>query len=154
MKAKGIQKAKRTVSTKEDLIQLCIADNIQFDFSDNVKDAQSHGNKKQHQQARIRKLTAENAAAALDSSQLIEGSSELDAPNSSVAMADAAVRAARGSAPQLAADVIKDIMQLPAPEMQNLQAWLSSHLASPLHQQQQQQSAAAPPGNVAGRPGV
>jgi hypothetical protein len=165
MKAKGIQKAKRTVSTKEDLIQLCIADNIQFDFSEHVKDAQSHGNKKQHQQARIKKLAEENAA--IMHSPQADGSSEPAAPNAAVAAADAAVRAASGraAAPQLAADVIKDIMQLPAPEIQSLQAWLSSHLASPLHQQPPQQrasaasssafsptsSAAASSGNVAGR---
>lgn len=40
----NIKKAKRSVSTKKDLIELCLRSDIQYDFSDYVKEATSHGN--------------------------------------------------------------------------------------------------------------
>ena len=56
MKSVGVHKAKRTVSTKDDLISLCVDETIQFDFSDYAKDALSHGNKKSQQLLKQQKL--------------------------------------------------------------------------------------------------
>jgi hypothetical protein len=47
LKSIGVKKAKRSVSTKKDLIDICIQPDVQFDFSEFVKDAESHGNRKE-----------------------------------------------------------------------------------------------------------
>lgn len=47
LKSISVKRAKRSVSTKKDLIDICISKEVQFDFSNFVKDAESHGNKKE-----------------------------------------------------------------------------------------------------------
>jgi hypothetical protein len=49
LKKLGIKKAKRSVSTKKQLIEICIQDSVKFDFSDCVKEVTSHGNKAKRQ---------------------------------------------------------------------------------------------------------
>lgn len=51
----GIKKPKRSVNTKQELIEICIQDSVKFDFSDCVKEVTSHGNK-----AKRQKKTEEN----------------------------------------------------------------------------------------------
>ena len=69
MKNVGVHKAKRTVSTKDDLIELCIDETIQFDFSDYAKDALSHGNKKSQQELKQQRLEQSKKLEALAAGQ-------------------------------------------------------------------------------------
>lgn len=46
LKRIGVRKAKRSVSTKKDLVEICVQEGVQFDFSAFAKDAESHGNRK------------------------------------------------------------------------------------------------------------
>ena len=64
LKSIGVKKAKRSVSTKKDLVDICIQAAVQFDFSEFVKDAESHGNRKMKKTKKKEKTGTDAGAAA------------------------------------------------------------------------------------------
>lgn len=110
LKRMGIRKAKRSVSTKEDLVAICIQDHVRFDFSDFVKDADSHGNRKKKKSRKIRPLTILPKRESL-----LPGTAENGQP--------LIQGGENGQYSRRAADMITQLLTLPPSELKSFQSW-------------------------------
>ena len=124
----------------------CIADNIQFDFSGHVKDAQSHGNKKEHQQQKQRLLQQQQQQAlqagggapppppAMPDGTAVPkaegrgaGGTGLSSNSNIIAEVDGSSSSSSSkSSGHSATEVIGLINSLPPPELQQFSTWWST----------------------------
>lgn len=148
LKRLGIKKAKRSVSTKEDLVNICIQDSVKFDFSEFVKDATSHGNKRKKKLRKIRPIISLQKTEMLqrmqqqqqqeqqqqqqggDGVKQDDNTSSLSSYNVSSDSQSPPINSAfTFTRPLSAAEIIPHILSLPLSEIRLFHAWWQTYLA-------------------------